>query len=304
MSSTGSREAKASGELDRAYQRLLENSEYVKELAKIISDGLSDLATDVGAVYTGTYESGTANLLDEYKRAKANGEASNLEEFYRNKKALDKLSKYLDRASGVANIFNDIANGKNSGQIVVGAITDGILFVTTNVLKRANPIFIAIDLANMIDGLTLNTGAFDLRQKMQNLYDKIFNTTSDLPDLEMLKKGILQITLPNGEVYARPFIDTGSKFSLFGDGKDDVLFGGNGDDLLQGRSGSDLLLGGNGYDTYFTDGKDIIRDDDGKGQVYFNGLKLTDGTQIEKGSNIYKTIDNIKTRIALTTKIL
>ena len=61
-----------------------------------------------------------------------------------------------------------------------------------------------------------------------------------------------------------------------------------------GKNGSDILLGGNGYNTYFTDGKDTIRDDDGKGQVYFNGLKLTDGTQIEKGSNIYKTKDNIK----------
>lgn len=37
-----------------------------------------------------------------------------------------------------------------------------------------------------------------------------------------------------------------------------------------------------------------IKDSDGKGQVYFYGRKLTDGTQVEKGSNIYKTKDNIK----------
>ena len=47
-------------------------------------------------------------------------------------------------------------------------------------------------------------------------------------------------------------------------------------------------------DTYFTDSKDTIKDSDSKGQVYFHGRKLTDGTQIEKGSNIYKTKDNIK----------
>ena len=68
----------------------------------------------------------------------------------------------------------------------------------------------------------------------------------------------------------------------------------SGDDLLQGRNGDDLLIGGVGYDTYFTDSKDTIKDSDSKGQVYFHGRKLTDGTQIEKGSNIYKTKDNIK----------
>ena len=47
----------------------------------------------------------------------------------------------------------------------------------------------------------------------------------------------------------------------------DVLFGGSADDLLQGRNSDDLLLGGAGYDTYFTDGKDTIKDSDGKGQV-------------------------------------
>ena len=104
--------------------------------------------------------------------------------------------------------------------------------------------------------------------------------------------------MPNGEVYARPLIDTGSEFSLFGDGKDDVLFGGSGDDLLQGRNGDDLLLGGNGYDTYFADGKDIIRDDARKGQVYLNGRKLKGGKQTEKGSNIYMGDDGVKYEIS------
>lgn len=109
--------------------------------------------------------------------------------------------------------------------------------------------------------------------------------------------------MPDGTVYMRPAseklkslygISKEPNGMLSGNSKSDVLFGGSGDDLLQGRNGDDLLIGGVGYDTYFTDSKDTIKDSDSKGQVYFHGRKLTDGTQIEKGSNIYKTKDNIK----------
>ena len=131
---------------------------------------------------------------------------------------------------------------------------------------------------------------FDVRDKFQKLYNAIMNTSNELPIIE---NGFMKITMPDGTVYARPLIDTGSKFSLFGDSKSDVLFGGSGDDLLQGRSGDDLLLGGNGYDTYFVGGSDTIIDDDGKGRVFLSGSnkQLTGGTQIEQGSKIYKGKD-------------
>lgn len=39
-------------------------------------------------------------------------------------------------------------------------------------------------------------------------------------------------------------------------------------------------------------------DDGGKGQVFLNGHKLTGGTQIEKGSKIYKGKDGVKYEIS------
>lgn len=47
------------------------------------------------------------------------------------------------------------------------------------------------------------------------------------------KSGFLQVTMPDGTVYARPFMPN-AQGSLFGNGKDDVLFGGNGNDEFYG----------------------------------------------------------------------
>ena len=163
------------------------------------------------------------------------------------------------------------------------------------VLKGSNPILLAVDVLDIVAKVGFNSDIFDISNHIKNLFDKITNNSNGImPDENALSRGILQITMPNGEVYARPLIDTGNKFSLFGDSKSDVLFGGSGDDLLQGRNGDDLLIGGSGYDTYFVDGKDTIRDDGGKGQVFLNRHKLTGGTQIEKGSKIYKGKDGTK----------
>ena len=76
----------------------------------------------------------------------------------------------------------------------------------------------------------------------------------------------------------------------------DVLFGGDWNDTLQGGNGSDLLIGGDGFDTYNAGTLDIIRDSDGKGRVFlsYTNIQLTGGTQIEKGSNIYKGKDGTK----------
>ena len=42
-----------------------------------------------------------------------------------------------------------------------------------------------------------------------------------------------------------------------------------------GKGSGDLLIGGYGNDTYLATSRDIIRDDDHKGSVYFKGHKLT-----------------------------
>ncbi|MDU5326439.1 hypothetical protein, partial [Campylobacter ureolyticus] len=263
---TYSREYKAERELDKAYERLLASSNLTHEiLDELLKSGIK-------------FE----EILTEFKTA-------TMTESQRKR-----LGKILGSTSIATNLISDIQHKKNTNIALFTAALDGGLLALSIINPVAGTILLTLDIANFADKITGGNGRFDIAKKLTNLWESLHNTTSELPDSEMLKKGILQITMHDGTVYARPLIDTGSKFSLFGDSKDDVLFGGNGDDILQGRSGNDLLLGGNGYDTYFTDGKDTIRDEDGKGQVYFHGRKLTDGTQIEKDSNIYKTKDNIK----------
>lgn len=68
-------------------------------------------------------------------------------------------------------------------------------------------------------------------------------------------------------------------YTMFGNGGDDklvggkhrdALFGGEGNDTLIGRGGSDELAGGIGFDTYYALDRDIIHDEDGKGQIFFS----------------------------------
>ena len=291
MSSSYSKEATAKFELDKAEKEIFENAKDFEKLFEFLKGAAKggELANNI---YTLPYETGTKDLLQKYMKAKANGEVSNVEEFFNKKYTAEKWARGLGIAGAGFNAKEELSKG-NTMRAVVGAVADVGLIFLPKFIKGSNPILIAIDIANIIDKATFDTGLFDISNHLKNLYDKLTGSR-DGKKIEITDNGVLQVTMPNGEVYARPLIDTGSKFSLFGDSKDDVLFGGNGDDILQGRSGNDLLLGGNGYDTYFTDGKDTIRDEDGKGQVYFHGRKLTDGTQIEKDSNIYKTKDNIK----------
>ncbi|MDD5387552.1 MAG: Calx-beta domain-containing protein [Sulfuricurvum sp.] len=65
---------------------------------------------------------------------------------------------------------------------------------------------------------------------------------------------------------------------LFGMGGDDYLRGNEGDDYLEGGEGNDILFGGKGYDIYASGDGDTIMDEDGKGEVDFEGMLLTGGT--------------------------
>jgi len=295
MSSTGSREAIAKLELDKAEKEIFENAKDFEDLFKFLQGAAkgSELAN---SIYALSYDTNTKDLLQKYMKAKANGEVSNVEEFFNKKYTAEKWAKGFGFAGAGLNFKEELSKG-NTMRAVVGAVADVGLIFLPEFIKGSNPILIAIDIANIIDKATLDTGLFDISNHLKNLYDKLTGSR-DGRKIEITDNGVLQVTMPNGEVYARPLIDTGSEFSLFGDGKDDVLFGGSGDDLLQGRNGDDLLLGGNGYNTYFADGKDIIRDDDRKGQVYLNGRKLKGGKQTEKGSNIYMGDDGVKYEIS------
>ncbi len=111
--------------------------------------------------------------------------------------------------------------------------------------------------------------------------------------VSITKSGFLQVTMPDGTIYTRPFMPN-AQGSLFGNTKDDVLFGGNGNDMLIGHGGLDILIGGSGKDDYFVDNGDTIKDSDGEGRVFLENHQLTGGTQIEKGSQIYKGKDGTK----------
>lgn len=66
--------------------------------------------------------------------------------------------------------------------------------------------------------------------------------------------------------------------SLNGGMQADLLIGGAGGDELRGGFGDDRLLGGVGEDQYFVlanEGKDTIRDSDGKGKIYVGVSQLT-----------------------------
>ena len=87
--------------------------------------------------------------------------------------------------------------------------------------------------------------------------------------------------------------------TVTGKNKNDVLFGGNDKDIFIGHGGNDIFVGNGGKDDYFVDNGDTVKDSDGKGRVFLSStnIQLTGGTQIEKGSKIYKGKDGVKYEI-------
>lgn len=160
-------------------------------------------------------------------------------------------------------------------------------------------ISLAFDVLNLITKISGgNAEVFDIRTKAQKLYDKITNTTSDLPDLDALKKGVLKITMPDGTVYARPLskelrlahgIIGEPQGQISGGNKDDVLFGGSGNDTLQGGYGDDILIGKTGNDTYIF-GEDFGNDTIIEENSDKNVIKFTNG--ISKDNLLFKKLNN------------
>jgi len=68
----------------------------------------------------------------------------------------------------------------------------------------------------------------------------------------------------------------------------DKLYGGAGDDVLDGADGAggDVLSGGIGYDIYRVDSGDTIIDEDGQGEIWLAGKRLTMATR-KKGETVY-----------------
>ena len=275
--SSYSKEATAKFELDKAEKEIFENTKDFEKLFEFLK-GTAKGGELANNIYTLPYETGTKDLLQKYMKAKANGEVSNVEEFFNKKYTAEKWARGLGIAGAGFNAKEELSKG-NTMRAVVGAVADVGLILLPKFIKGLNPILIAIDIANIIDKATLDTGLFDISNHLKNLYDKLTGSR-DGKKIEITDNGVLQVTMPNGEVYARPFIDTGAKFSLFGDSKSDVLFGGSHKDILIGRGGGDLLIGGAGADDYFVNAGDTIDDSDKQGRIFdgYSRKQYTGGT--------------------------
>ena len=91
--------------------------------------------------------------------------------------------------------------------------------------------------------------------------------------------------------------DTAS--TLIGGDGNDVLIGNVGNDELFGGLGRNLLVGGGGFDKYYVaSGDDVIRDNDGSGEIIADGVNLSgdyiviNDSQFQKaGTNVTLTLD-------------
>jgi len=275
-----SREKVAKEQLDKAYERLLANEDAVREFFNTLFKDSAEAAKYFNiygnAKYSATYGGGIKKLAEEYNKERANKKVFSVEEFIADRKGLRNFNDMTGFYGAGANFFADIAAKQNKGRALTGLAADGLLIVAS----RSNPVFLVLDVANLIDKMTLNSGAFDLRAKAQKLYDKITNTSADLPDMDALRNGILKITMPNGDIYERVLEDTGKPHVLSGGKKSDVLFGGSGNDILTGQGGGDLLIGGAGFDNYFVNAGDTIDDSDKQGRIFdgYSHKQYTGGT--------------------------
>ena len=224
------------------------------------------------------------------------------------------------------NYRNALDNSK-FGSGVVGFITAGGNVLISNVSGEdtvETVMGLGVDVALTLMELTpagrviniaLTLTGFDPATKLKDIYRSLaYESEADYNNNKIAKlvgaksvtieKNILKVTMPDGTVYARPLSAsffpygvTPSGLLTGGNGyTNDVLFGGNKNDTLQGGNGSDLLIGGDGFDTYNAGTLDIIRDSDGKGEVYFKGYKLTGGTY-DKDRDLYISDDYIKYKL-------
>ena len=200
---------------------------------------------------------------------------------------------YIFVVTSLGNILIDSSKGESGIKQALGLLGDGVVALAAFAL-RMTPYGGAVSIGNAV----LGHFGIDLSSDLKWLYDLVFKD-----DEISIQNGYLRIEKTDGTVYMRPVksqkiksiynITDESYGAVTGENKDDVLFGSKGNDMLIGHGGADLLIGGAGKDDYFVDNGDTIKDSDGKGRVFLSStnIQLTGGTQIEKGSKIYKGKD-------------
>jgi GH24 family phage-related lysozyme (muramidase) len=79
---------------------------------------------------------------------------------------------------------------------------------------------------------------------------------------------------------------------LIGEGGNDTLRAHRGDDILIGGAGRDRLEGGVGRDTYVVGAGDTVMDNDGRGELHWNGRVLAGGTRADGDpANTWRSAD-------------
>ena len=136
----------------------------------------------------------------------------------------------------------------------------------------------------------------DISSFLKDMYGKISGNGFEV---DLLGR-ILRVTMDDGTIYAKEISENYAKFMgsngnnnvYFGGTKDDVLIGGDKKDIFIGHGGNDIFVGNGGKDDYLVSYGDTIIDSDGAGRVFLGSShQLKGGTQIEKGSKIYKGKD-------------
>ena len=112
--SSYSKEATAKFELDKAEKEIFENTKDFEKLFEFLKGAAKggELANNI---YTLPYETGTKDLLQKYMKAKANGEVSNVEEFFNKKYTAEKWARGLGIAGAGFNAKEELSKGNSCG---------------------------------------------------------------------------------------------------------------------------------------------------------------------------------------------
>ena len=273
MSSTNSRIAKANQILDRAEKMLLGgmSKQQALDIMSKCWNGLSFALANSDNPLADALKN-KADIVDQINKANKG-----------NIRAVRLGNGMFGLVTGIGNAMINDLNGEDT--------IEKIIDMGTNVAFSIWSLTPFGGVANVINFAAGELLGYDASTLLKDIYKNLIGENVDLKNTRITPDGFLE-TIVDGVVYARPFMPN-AQGSLFGNGKDDVLFGGDGNDMLIGHAGSDILIGGAGKDDYFVDNGDTIKDSDGKGRVFlsYTNIQLTGGTQIEKGSKIYKGKD-------------
>ena len=270
MSNTNTRVAKAREVLDRAERRYIWEHKDLFDALQKYWNGLNYAASNAD-----TFRQLAENGLSAFDNSD-------------NIKIIKIKAGVFGVISGTWNVRLSHLKGEDSIEKLIGFGTDVVLSIWS-----VTPVGFAVNTVNFISGMA--TGK-DISSFLKDMYGKISGNGFEV---DLLGR-ILRVTMDDGTIYAKEISENYAKFMgsngnnnvYFGGTKDDVLIGGDKKDIFIGHGGNDIFVGNGGKDDYLVSYGDTIIDSDGAGRVFLGSShQLKGGTQIEKGSKIYKGKD-------------